>query len=248
MSSQKGSPMSERGHALVVGGSGGLGAACAEALAADGWPVVLTYAGGGERAAAVAQRIRAAGGVVEGVRQWRLPDGEPGDLSGCGAVVFAAGADIGQPHLSQTSPEALRVSVDTELHGFFAVMKAALPALRARSGRVVALLSAGLERWPPGDGLSVVPKAGVAALVRGFAREEGRHGVRVNGVAVGVAEGGLFHRIEWDPAWLDAARRNIALRRFAEVQEIADVVAFLIGDRASYVTGQILGVDGGYAV
>ena len=169
---------SDRGTALVVGGSGGLGAACAEALAADGWPVVLTYAQGRDRAEAVAQRIRSAGGVVEEVRCWSLPDGDPGDLSGCGAVVFAAGADIGQPYLSQTSPDALRASVDIELHGFFAVMTAALPALRARSGRVVALVSAGLGRWPPGDGLSVVPKAGVAAMVRGFAREEGRHGVQ----------------------------------------------------------------------
>lgn len=240
--------MTERGYALVVGGSGGLGAACAEVLAADGWPVVLTYAHGRERAEAVAQRIRSAGGVVEQVRRWCLPDGEAGDLTGCGAVVFAAGADIGQPYLSQTSTDALRASVDTELHGFFAVVKAALPSLRARSGRVVALVSAGLGRWPPGDGLSVVPKAGVAAMVRGFAREEGRHGVRVNGVAVGVAQGGLFHRIDWEPAWLEAAQRNIALRRFAEVDEIADVVAFLVGDRSSYVTGQILGVDGGYAI
>jgi len=240
--------MSDRGWALVVGGSGALGAACAEVLAEDGWPVVLTYAGGRARADLVAGRIREAGCVVEDVRCLRLPDGDPGDLSGCGAVVFAAGADIGQPYLSKTSPDALRTAVDTELHGFFQVMTAALPSLRARSGRVVALVSAGLGRWPPGDGLSVVPKAGVAAMVRGFAREEGRNGVRVNGVAVGVAEGGLFHRIEWDPEWLTAARRNIALRRFAKVREIADVVGFLLGDRSTYVTGQILGVDGGYAL
>ena len=240
--------MPDRGFALVVGASGGLGAACAEVLAEAGWPVVLTYAGGASRAHAVAERIQAAGGVVEDVRRLRLPADDPGDLTGCGALIFAAGADIGQPYLSQTPADALRAAVDTELHGFFALMSAALPALRQRSGRVVALVSAGLGRWPPGDGLSVVPKAGVAAMVRGYAREEGRYGVRVNAVAVGVAEGGLFHRIDWEPAWIDAAKRNIALRRFAGVREIADVVGFLAGDRSTYVTGQVLHVDGGYSI
>lgn len=60
--------MGDRGWVLVVGGSGGLGAVCAEVLAEDGWPVVLTYARGRERAEEVAQRIRASGGVVEDVR------------------------------------------------------------------------------------------------------------------------------------------------------------------------------------
>jgi NAD(P)-dependent dehydrogenase (short-subunit alcohol dehydrogenase family) len=63
-----------------------------------------------------------------------------------------------------------------------------------------------------------------------------------------VADGGLFHRIDWTDAWMDAAKRNIALRRFAEVQEIADVVCWLAGDRSSYVTGQVVAADGGYAL
>jgi NAD(P)-dependent dehydrogenase (short-subunit alcohol dehydrogenase family) len=238
----------DRGWALVVGASGGLGAAVAKGLAADGWPVELTYGRRRDAVVSLGADIEAAGGNVCGMRSLLLPDGNVGDLSGCGAVAFCAGADIGQPYLSQTSKEALRQAVDIELHGFFHVVSAALPELRQRRGRVVALVSAGLTRWPPGDGLSVVPKAGVAALVRGLAREEGRHGVRANAVAVGVAEGGLFHRLDWTDDWLDAARRNIALRRFAEVSEIADVVTFLASDRSSYVTGQVLAADGGFGI
>jgi NAD(P)-dependent dehydrogenase (short-subunit alcohol dehydrogenase family) len=228
------------GFTLVVGGSGGLGAAVCRALAGD---VVITYAHNLEAAQHVAAEIRAAGGGAS-VRQLLLPDGELGDLEGCHGVVFAAGTDIAQPYLSATDPSALREAVDIEVHGFFAVVKAALPSLRQNRGFVVALVSAGLSRWPPGDGLSVVPKAGIEALVRGLAREEGRHGVRANAVAVGVVDAGMFHRIGFDERWLEAARKNIPLRRFGTAEEIGHAVRFL--SDATYVSGQTLYVDGGY--
>ncbi len=109
-------------------------------------------------------------------------------------------------------------------------------------------MSAGQSRWPPGDALSVIPKAGVTAAVRGLAREEGRHGVRANAVAVGVVEAGIFHRIDFSGAWRDAATRNIPLRRFAAADEVAQCVVFLASERASYVTGQVLHADGGYSI
>jgi 3-oxoacyl-[acyl-carrier protein] reductase len=96
---------------LVVGGSGGIGSACAEALAADGHAVLVTYATGAARAEAVVARIRAAGGRAE-ARRVSLPDADLSDLPPLRSVVFAAGADIGQPYLSALEPDDLRHAVD----------------------------------------------------------------------------------------------------------------------------------------
>jgi NAD(P)-dependent dehydrogenase (short-subunit alcohol dehydrogenase family) len=99
--------------------------------------------------------------------------------------------------------------------------------------------------------LSVAPKAAIEALVRGIASEEGRFGIRANSVALGVIEAGIFLRLEgvdFDPEWVEAARNNTALKRFGTAEEVANAVVFLASARASYVTGQMLVLDGGYSI
>ena len=107
-------------------------------------------------------------------------------------------------------------------------------------------------RYPPGDVLSVAPKGAGEALVRAVAREEGRHGVRANSVAVGVVDGGMFpglvERGELSQEWIDTAKKNTPLRRFGTPQEVAAAVVFLSSAAGSYVSGQSLRVDGGYAL
>ena len=233
--------------ALVIGGSGGIGAEISLELARRGQRIVLTYGRGKARADEVLARIHDLGGNGT-ARQLTLPDGDLGDLTGLHTLVFAAGAPIEQPYVSQMGSAALEEAVQIELLGFANAVRQALPALRASQGSIVAVSSAGISRHPPGDALSTVPKAGAFALIRAIAREEGRHGIRANAVAVGVVDAGMFQSIGFDDTWRDAALRNIPLRRFGSATDVARAAAFLASDDAGYITGEMLHVDGGYHV
>ena len=248
------------GVALVVGGSGGIGSAIAHGLADAGVTLAITYRNNADAAEEVAEDIRSRSGTCS---THRVDLGELDSVRACldsivathGAVhtiAHAAGSSIDQPYISQMTPEQWRDTMDSDVNGFFHVVHAALPHLRASQGSIVFVSSSGLRRFPPGDVLSVAPKGAIEALMRGIAREEGRYGIRANNVAVGVVDGGMFPKLvergELSQTWIDAAIRNTPLRRFGTPQEIADAVVFLASTRALYITGQTLFVDGGYTL
>ncbi len=249
------------GVAVVLGGSGGVGRAIVERLAHYGAHVALTYRANAAAAEAAAAEA-CAHGVQCSVHQLALGelgavralfDAVSGRHGRVHTVVHAAGSGIEQPFIGQIEPAQWREVIEADVNGVFDVVHGSLPLLRdGGGGSYVFLSSAGLARYPPGDILSVAPKAAVEALLRGLAREEGRHGIRANSVALGVIEAGMFPRLveagHLTPAWLEAARKNAALRRFGTAREVAEAVAFLASSRASYVTGQRLLLDGGYSI
>ncbi|MCA9574154.1 MAG: SDR family NAD(P)-dependent oxidoreductase [Polyangiales bacterium] len=249
------------GVALVIGGSGGVGRVIATTLAQQGCDVAVTFRSNEAAAQAVVAEIEGMGRRAS-AHPLSLTD-EP-SVGACVAavterygrlhtVVHAAGSPIDQPYFSGVTPEQWRGVMDADVNGFFHVAHHALAPLKAGGGgSFVYISSAGLARYPTGDVLSVAPKGAVEALLRAIAKEEGRFGVRANSVALGVIDAGMFHRLvetgELNQAYLDASKRNIALRRFGRAEEVAEAVAFLSSSRASYITGQTLMLDGGYSI
>lgn len=248
------------GGAFVAGGSGGIGRAICRQLAEAGCNVALTYRNGRERAEETAALVRSAGrkAVILQVdlrdekAVARAVDETALDFGALHTAIYAAGPYIHMRHISRIEPALFRDTMEQDAFGCFNLIHAALPHLRSAKGSFVALATPALRRYAVKDVLSVAPKAAIEALVRGVAAEEGRFGIRANGVGVGVIEDGMYHALietgDFDQRFLEASRQNMALRRLGTADEIAEAVVFLASARARWITGQTLMVDGGYAL
>lgn len=239
------------GAALVVGGSGGLGASIARMLAERGSDVVVGYGRNAEAAERVAEEARTYGAHATTL-QLDLHGDCSDAISGLDlhTLVYAAGPYVPMVHLSTVAPEQMADQLAVDAAGFFRVVQPALPSLRRHQGSIVAVTTAATDRFPVRDGLSSPPKAAVEAMVRALAVEEGRFGLRANSVGPGMLTDGMAERLissgELDDRALEITRGNIPLRRFGRAGDIAEAVCFLASDRAGFITGQKLAVDGGY--
>ncbi|WP_435277401.1 SDR family NAD(P)-dependent oxidoreductase [Rhodococcus yananensis] len=245
---------------LVTGGTGGIGAAICRAFATAGHDVAFTYRSRTDTAERLAAELRERGATVaydaldladpDATARW--VESVTGEFGGFGTVVHAAGPHVPMVHLSAVSPAQFGAAVDAEVKAFFNVVSAALPELRRSAGSVVAVTTAATTRYPVRDGLSAGPKAAIESLVRGFAAEEGRFGVRFNSVGPGMLVDGMADRLissgELDDRALEVTKRNIPLRRFGHAVDIAEAVLFLASDKAGFISGQKLDVDGGYGI
>lgn len=244
------------GCALVAGGSGGIGAAICLALAEMGSDVVLTYRSRKEAAEEVVGQVAARGRRAVAVQV----DLEKTDtiataveraISGFGhihSLVYAAGPPLEFLYINEISTAEWARVIGADVNGCFNLVEAALPHLRARrSGSIVALVTAAVDRAPPRDILSAAPKAAIQMFIRGVAREEGRSGIRANCVGPGYIEAGLGLATVHDHTADYVARmtRAIPLKRPGKAEDVADVVCFLLSDKARYVTGVTIPVAGG---
>ena len=253
------SPVFPKGGVLVFGGSGGIGQCVAKSFAAAGADVAIVYRSKQAVAERVAAEITAlgrkaslhAGDVTDPAQVQVVVDAAIAAHGRIHTIVWAAGPLVEQVSIADTTLALWKKSIDTEVHGFFNAVKATLPHLRAQGGgSFVHLGSAGHLWWPAKDGLSVAPKAANEALVRGIAKEEGRHNIRANSVLVGVIEAGMFlellKRGVFDQNWIDETHKLLALKRWGQPEEIGSAAVCLATN--GYVTGQQINVSGGFGI
>ncbi len=245
---------------VVTGGSGGLGGEITRRFAAQGHPIAITYRSDADRAHSLLRELEHAGGHAHA---WQVDLGDRATIAHFAeqvhdhlgdplVVVHAAGPHIPMVHLSTVDPETYATQLNEEAAAFFAVVHAFLPGLRRTKGNVVAVTTVATDRYPVRDGLSAGTNGAVEQLVRGFAAEEGRFGVRFNAVGPGMLTDGMAERLmssgDFDERAQSVAMSRIPLRRFGSATDIAEAVRFLASDKAGFITGQKLNVDGGYSV
>jgi 3-oxoacyl-[acyl-carrier protein] reductase len=242
--------------ALVTGGSRGIGRAIAAALAAAGHRVALTYRERGEDAQAVVAHIGKSGGEARAVRADVAKAADRAALLQDVAKAFGpidvlvnnAGTHLPGVKLADVPADEWERVLDVNLSGPFYLTQAVLQQMRARQrGCIVNISSNVTLRIPAGAGVYTVSKVGLEAFTRILAKEEGSNGIRVNAVAPGpIRTDMLAESLDLMGAErAEAFIKSVPLGRRGEPEEIAAMVAFLASDAASYVTAQVIYVNGG---
>lgn len=237
--------------ALVTGASRGIGKEIAITLARYGAKVVVNYNGSQERAMEVVETIRKSGGEAIAMQASVASEEDCAKLveealSVYGQVdILVNNAGITKDNLMMKISETdLDAVLDTNLKGTFFMIKQLYRAfLKQRGGRIINLTSVTALLGNAGQTNYAASKAGVIGLTKSVARELASRGVTVNAVAPG------FIDTDMTQAMTDAAKQatieQIPLKRIGNTKDVAETVAFLASDKASYITGQVISVDGG---
>ena len=242
-------------NVLITGASRGIGAATARIFGRAGWNVAVHYQNSRERAEALAEELKGLGvqaaavqgDVSEEAQAIAVVEQARQAMGGLDALVCSAGIALPQQLLTDTTPAQWRSLMGVDLDGVFHTVRAAIPHfVRQQRGSIVTVSS----MWGVTGGSCEVPysaaKAGVIGLTKSLAKELGPSHVRVNCVAPGVIATDMnAHLSEEDMA---ALGEETPLGRIGQPEEVAKAIRFLAGEEASFITGQVLCVDGGMVI
>ena len=236
--------------ALVTGASRGLGRAIAVKLASRGAKVAVNYISGEDKARDVVGEIESAGGEAV------LAQADVGDSQAVRAMVRQVVDRWGQVDilvnnagivrdalLPRMSDDAWDEVINTNLRGAYLCTKFALRSMMSTGGRIINVSSLAGATGNPGQANYSAAKGGLNAFTRSVAREVGPRGITVNAVAPGFIVTDMTDSLPAETQ--QSILERIPLKRFGAPKDVAELVAFLASDRAAYITGQIINIDGG---
>ncbi len=243
--------------AIVTGSSRGIGLAVARRLAAGGMNVAMNYRSDRDAAEKALEEVMSVASVGARVVIIKADVAAPEE---CARLAEAAASELGQVGvlvnnagitrdglLIRMGAEAFDDVMRNNLYSAFHMMKAVTPAMmRARKGSIINMSSVAGTKGNPGQANYSASKAGLIGLTLSAAKELGSRGIRVNAVAPGFIGTDMTAKLGEDH--MKEALGAIALGRIGTPEEVAELVFFLAGEGSSYITGQVIGIDGGLRI
>lgn len=243
----------------VFGGSGGIGGHITRRISRDA-RVVIGYRSKPDVAQTLADEINSQGGkaaalqvdVTDGESVAAFYDKATAQFGRIHAVVSATGPVFPIGPLVTMTEQDFRSVLNVDVVGSFNILRHGIPLLAAQGGGAFVLtLTSSVQRTYKNNGLSNVPKIAVSGLIRQAARENGHNNIRINGIAPGVVDAGMAHdaiaTVPYAAELIADCLSQTPLGRMARPEEVGELAAYLTSDAAAYVSGQIIGVDGGFS-